>query len=258
MSRRVDESRIGEVTVSHGATGFTPLYVHISRYLRGLILDGDLRMGDAIPSESELVKQFGTTRGTVRSAVDILVNEGLVRRAHGKGTFVQLRPIQHNIWNFGGFTDSLRDRSETAVAKVVSGRALGLEGREYFEVVRLRGIDSGGQTEYLSLDTSWLPLDLFPGIDQADLENRSLYALLRSDYDTHPRRTSMTITTEVPTARTRDLLGEEAGQKALLKAEGSAFDQNGVEIERIQIVYSSRVQFNLTTSIGEPGERAAE
>ena len=103
-----------------GPSDYTPLYVHISRYLRGLILDGDLRMGDAIPSESRLVAMFGTTRGTVRAAINVLEADGLVRRAHGKGTFVQLQPIQHNIWNLGGFTDSLRGRTETAVAKVIS------------------------------------------------------------------------------------------------------------------------------------------
>ena len=241
-----------------GLADFTPLYVHVSRYLRGLILDGELRMGDAIPSESELVTMFGITRGTVRSAVDVLVSEGLVRRVHGKGTFVQLRPIQHSIWNFGGFTDSLRDRTETAVATVVRHRSLAIEGREFYELVRLRGIRSERGTEYLSLDTSWIPLDLFPGIADEDFENRSLYEHFRTVYDRHPRRTSMTVSTLIPDAQTRVLLGEHDAAVALLKAEGSAFDQDEVEIERIQIVYSSRIQFNLTTSIGEPGERAAQ
>ena len=90
---------------------FTPLYIHISRYLRGLILDGELQTGEVIPSELDLVKKFGTTRGTVRAAVDVLVNEKLVKRVHGKGTFVQRRPVRHDIWNFGGFTDGLGDQA---------------------------------------------------------------------------------------------------------------------------------------------------
>ena len=237
-----------------GPTDFTPLYVHIARYLRGRIFDGELRMGDAIPSESVLVTMFGTTRGTVRAAVDILVSEGLVRRVHGKGTFVQLRPIRHNIWNFGGFTDSLRGRSETAVAKVVSKRQVDLGGRAFHELVRLRGVSSEHGTEYLSLDTSWIPLDLFPGIDKVDFENRSLYEYFRTVGGRSPRTTSMTLAVLVPDERTRSLLGETDAAGALFKAEGSAFDQHQVEIERITVVYSSRVQFNLTTSIGEPGE----
>lgn len=240
-----------------GPTDFTPLYVHISRYLRGRILDGEIRMGEAIPSESELVNMFGTTRGTVRAAVDVLVGEGLVRRVHGKGTFVQLRPIRHNMWNFGGFTDSLRGRSETPVAKVVSTRPVDLGGRAYHELVRLRGVASERGIEYLSLDTSWIPLDLFPGIDEVDFENRSLYEYFRTVGGRSPRRTNMTLAAETPDGRTRNLLGEADDAGALLGAEGSAFDDEGVEIERIAIVYSSRIQFNLTTSIDEPGTRIA-
>jgi GntR family transcriptional regulator len=240
-----------------GPTDFTPLYVHIGRFLRGQILDGELRMGDPIPSESKLVTMFGTTRGTVRAAIDVLVGEGLVRRAHGKGTFVQLRPIQHNIWNFGGFTDSLRGRSEIPVAKVVSTRRVHLDGRAYHELVRLRGIRSDRDTEYLSLDTSWIPLDLFPEIDRESFEDRSLYEYFRTVHDRRPRRTNMRLHAVVPDDRTRAALAEPPEVGALLRAEGSAFDQHDVEIERIAIVYSSRIQFNLTTPIGEPAEKPA-
>jgi GntR family transcriptional regulator len=239
-------------------TDFTPLYVHIGRYLRGRIFDGDLKTGDAIPSESELGTMFRTTRGTVRAAVDVLVAEGLVRRVHGKGTFVQLRPIRHSIWNFGGFTDSLRGRSETAIATVVSTRQVDRDGRAFHELVRLRGIGSERGTEYLSLDTSWIPLDLFPGIDAVDFENRSLYEYFRTVGGRSPRRTNMTLAAMVPDARIRSLLGEPDDCGALFTAEGSAFDQQQVEIERISIVYSSRVEFNLTRLIGEPGESVVQ
>lgn len=233
------------------ANDFTPLYIHISRYVRGLILDGDLKTGDTIPSETDLVKKFGTTRGTVRSAIDVLVNEKLVRRVHGKGTFVETRPVRHDIWSFGGFTDSLGDQAELGVAKVVSARTLDEEGRTYFELVRLRGIMLDGVPDYLSLDTSRIPTDLFPGIEFVDFEDRSLYEHFRTVYDTHPRRTAMTLTAAVATDEERDLLGEDS-QDALLIAQGSAFDQNDVEIERIKTVYSSRIQFNFATTINDP------
>lgn len=232
---------------------FTPLYIHISRYLRGQILDGHLQTGDAIPSELELAATFRTTRTTVRAAVDVLVNEKLVKRVHGKGTFVQLRPIRHDIWNFGGFTDSLGDQAELAVAKVVSAGIVEREDREWFELKRLRGIDAHDGVEYMSLDTSLIPLDLFPGIAELDFENRSLYNIFRTAYDTHPRRTTVTLTAEVASAEELDLLGEHS-QNALLIAQGSSFDQNDTEIERIRVVYSSSIQFNFTTAIPDHRE----
>ncbi|MEI2643228.1 MAG: GntR family transcriptional regulator [Candidatus Nanopelagicales bacterium] len=149
---------------------FTPLYIHISRYLRGLILDGELQTGEVIPSELDLVKKFGTTRGTVRAAVDVLVNEKLVKRVHGKGTFVRRGGRSATTsGNFGGFAAGLGTKQGLAVAKVVSADTVERDDRRYFELVRLRGIASNGSTEYFSLDTSLIPLDLFPGIGEVKL-----------------------------------------------------------------------------------------
>jgi len=236
---------------------FIPRYVHISQQLRGMILEGTYGPGDAIPSEAELMAKFGTARGTVRQAVDVLVSEGLVRRQHGKGTFVQLQPIRHSILNFGSLTDSLRGRAETATSHVVEAGTIIIDGRPYFKMVRLRGIRTRQTTTYLSLDTSVMDLSRFPGIDEIDFEDRSLYQVLRDRYRTHPQRTQITLTTEIPTPDVAELLGEPPDGPALIKAEGSAFDQNDVEVEQIKVLYSSRVEFNLTTAIAEvPGEEA--
>ena len=203
------------------------------------------------------MKTFNTTRGTVRKAVDVLVNEGLVRRVHGKGCYVQLQPIRHSILNFGSLTDSLRGRSEVAVSRVISARRVRVDHGDHFELVRLRGIRAGEQTTYLSLDTSLIDLGRFPGIDRIDFEDESLYRVFRDTYHTFPRRNQVTLTSQLPTATDRQLLGEPVSGRALLQAEGSAFDQNDVEIERMRILYSSQMEFTLTTGIGElPGDEA--
>lgn len=236
--------------------GFTPLYVHVSRQLRAQILDGEYPSGAMIPSEHQLMTSFNTTRGTVRKAVDVLVNEGLVRRVHGKGSFVELQPIRHSILNFGSLTDSLRGRAETAVSRVVSARTLRAEGRDVFELIRLRGIASATETTFLSLDTSWLDLARFPGIDGIDFEDESLYRIFREEYATFPSRTRVSLTSRMPSPEELELLGEPAEARGLLQAEGSAFDQDDVEIERIKIIYSSRTEFTLTTAITDlPGDQ---
>lgn len=235
---------------------FTPLYVHVSRQLRAQILDGEYPSGAMIPSEHQLMTRFSTTRGTVRKAVDVLVNEGLVRRVHGKGSFVQFQPIRHSILNFGSLTDSLRGRAETAVSRVVSARTVRTEGRDVFELVRLRGIASAGETTFLSLDTSWIDLARFPGIERYDFEDESLYRIFREEYATFPRRTRVSLTSQRPSESELELLGEPTGEHGLLQAEGSAFDQDDVEIERLRIVYSSRTEFTLTTAITSlPGDQ---
>ena len=162
-----------------------------------------------------------------------------------------MQPIRHSILNFGSLTDSLRGRAETATSHVVEAETITIDGDRYFRMVRLRGIRTQDKTTYLSLDTSVMDLNRFPGIDEIDFEDRSLYKVLRERYQTYPRRTQVTLTTEIPSPDVAELLGEPPAGPALIKAKGSAFDQNDIEIEQIQVLYASRVEFNLTTAIAE-------
>ncbi|MGO9081889.1 MAG: GntR family transcriptional regulator [Streptosporangiaceae bacterium] len=57
--------------------------------LRGQIKSGELPPGWVMPSEATLMQEHGLARGTVRKAVDALVEEGLVNRVQGRGTFVR-------------------------------------------------------------------------------------------------------------------------------------------------------------------------
>lgn len=66
----------------------TTLYGKIEQELELKITNKDLRGGDKLPTESELMAQFGVSRMTVRKALDILVNKKLIERFPGKGSFV--------------------------------------------------------------------------------------------------------------------------------------------------------------------------
>jgi GntR family transcriptional regulator len=66
----------------------TPLYVQLADVLRGMIESGELQPRALLPSESYLQQEQGVSRGTVRMAVAILRDEGLVVTIGGRGTFV--------------------------------------------------------------------------------------------------------------------------------------------------------------------------
>ncbi|UVI31808.1 GntR family transcriptional regulator [Paenibacillus spongiae] len=65
-----------------------PLYLQIRGMLKEKIEQGELQPGDQIPTEADLIQQFGVSRITIKSALKLLVDEGLVYRIAGKGTFV--------------------------------------------------------------------------------------------------------------------------------------------------------------------------
>lgn len=64
-----------------------PLYVQLADAIREQIKTGEIKIGDMLPSENEMIKRYSVARLTVREALGVLVNEGLLEKRHGKGTF---------------------------------------------------------------------------------------------------------------------------------------------------------------------------
>lgn len=67
----------------------TPLWEQLAALLRRMIQSGELRPRDPLPSESQLQQEHGVSRGTIRRALDILRNEGLIVTIAGRGTYVK-------------------------------------------------------------------------------------------------------------------------------------------------------------------------
>jgi len=68
-----------------------PLYTQLADILREMIKSGELQPRSLLPSESYLQQEQGVSRGTVRMAISILRDEGLVVTISGRGTFVKER-----------------------------------------------------------------------------------------------------------------------------------------------------------------------
>jgi GntR family transcriptional regulator len=69
--------------------GGRPAYLQIADDLRSQILDGALQEGDKLPSEADLMTDYGVSRIVARDAVKVLETEGLVAKRQGSGTFVR-------------------------------------------------------------------------------------------------------------------------------------------------------------------------
>ena len=71
------------------------LHVQLTDILREKIYTREWGAGTKIPSEHELMQHFDLSRGTVRHAIRTLVDEGLLVRTHGSGTYVSEGGISH-------------------------------------------------------------------------------------------------------------------------------------------------------------------
>lgn len=100
--------------------GPVPLYYQILEILRGRIHSSRHAAGDQLPTDEALMREFGVSRHTVRTAVQQLVADGLIERFPGKGTFVLERPAPGSNWVIESLEDligtSFADRYEIVSA----------------------------------------------------------------------------------------------------------------------------------------------
>lgn len=93
--------------------GEIPLYLQLAANMKQYILRGGVKPGKALPSERDLSEMTGMSRVTVRKALDKLIEDGLLFRKQGAGTFVASR-IQAPSSVLTGFSEDARRRGEKA------------------------------------------------------------------------------------------------------------------------------------------------
>ena len=96
------------------------LYQQIKDFIAGRIQDGTWKAGDRLPSESELVQQFGMSRMTVNRALRELVEQGRIRRIAGVGSFVADDKPQSNLLQITSLAQDIRARGHDYACEVIS------------------------------------------------------------------------------------------------------------------------------------------
>ena len=144
-----------------------PLYVQIRDRLRREILDGTYQVHERLPSENEMMGEFGVSRITIRQALRDLHNEGLVFSAQGKGTFVSKPKAVQNVQRLEGFGEAMAAQGYEASARVLSiqqmkapkavATSLNLHtGDEAIEVKRVRYLNRSP----VCIENSYFPMDI--------------------------------------------------------------------------------------------------
>lgn len=162
-----------------------PMYYQIMNQLREKIEAGEYTVDSALPPERELVEAYDVSRMTIRQAILELVNEGILVRRRGIGTFVAPPKIEQALSSLTSFTEDMAQRGMKAGSRIVSfkeivpdptiRKTLGLGMDEtVYECVRLRLADE----EPMALETTTLAASLCPGLRAEDVANQSLYKVL--------------------------------------------------------------------------------
>ena len=229
------------------------LYQQIAARLEHDIGERRLLPFQKLPSEIDLMAQYGVSRITVRQAVDLLVRRGLAVRRQGKGTFINGPALNHDLHELRGIYETLQATGLSLRTKLIdfslqppSERVRKLLGarKRLMQLKRLYYVDE----RPLGLLVCWLP----PGAErfvQADAESNTVYGLLRM-LKLEVNRANLKIGGRVAGRRLGRLLGCPAGAP-LLELERVSYGADDAPCE-ITEFYVRSDGYHFTVSLRGP------
>jgi GntR family transcriptional regulator len=190
----------------------------VGNFIRTALSNGELKPGDMLPTEEELCAAFDVSRPTVRQAIGVLVEEGLLARVRGKGTFVCERKIRRRMEQVYSFSHEMRqlgkepssklmDVTTVKIEKVPSARGvlcLASPDEPIYRIYRIRKADG----EPMLLETTYIPSHYLPNLQACQLETQSLYDMLCAG-GTYPARAEETYECVMIRKNDANLLGLE-------------------------------------------------
>ncbi|AVP01546.1 MULTISPECIES: GntR family transcriptional regulator [Enterobacter cloacae complex] len=158
--------------------GNKPMYRQIADALREKITAGELKPGDALPTESSLQETFSVSRVTVRQALKLLTEEQIIESIQGSGSYVREERVNYDIYRLTGFYEKLADRNvdthsdvktfEVIKADVKLAETLNIRPDDkVWHVKRVRFI----KQKPVNLEETWMPLAMFADLTWEVMEN---------------------------------------------------------------------------------------
>jgi len=186
--------------------------------LRERMVSGEFTVGDRLPSEPELARELGVSRSSLRAAITLLEEDGLVWRRHGSGTYVTDRPPLRNdlsrnfgvssmIESMGLDAGSVEESCGLEGAPESVAEALSIDVGEQVSVLR-RVRTAGGRRVVDVVD--WCPARIISPDEMRDVGGGSIYSALASRGMTVHHGVA-TITPDVATGNVARRLGVPRG-----------------------------------------------
>ncbi|MEH7886368.1 GntR family transcriptional regulator [Bacillus sp. JJ1609] len=228
-----------------------PLYKQLKDALMEYI-EENLKEGDALPIESEIEKLFGVSRITVRKTIEELVNEGVVTKTQGRGTFVQSKNIVQKAGNITSWTEEMRVKGkhtetknmmiyEIEPSKKIAAELQLAKGEKVICLKRLRCADG----EPISILINYFRSKFTPGFMEKGLMKESLYEVLEEDYGIHLEQAHERIKARLST----DLEALELGispDSAILHITRVSYLPDGTPFEMVEMANrSDRYEYDI-------------
>lgn len=214
--------------------------------LRSHIHQGQWRLGERLPSETELMQAHAVSRITVRHALADLVSEGLIERIQGKGSYVASGAVHQDLSRLQGLTEALLPQGRRVHTQVLSlqrrnptatiARHLRLQTSQVCMLLHtLRHVDD----QPLSENHTWIRLEATQGWHVSALENVDLLTLYEQTLGLRVVRASIDIQAALATqAQCRRL--QLRHPSAVLRVERTVFTFNDQALHHELSVYQPK------------------
>lgn len=198
-----------------------PLYKQVLKAITLKVKSNDLKPGDRLPSEADLMKEYNVSRITVRTAIAELVDEGMLERSPGKGTFVAMPKSLYKADDHIGFSRSCILEGKTPTTKLLSAEMV-YPAQQYIDYFGISEIEKIVRTKRLRLvdgsptmiETNYYP-SYFSFLLNENLEG-SLFDLLKNKYNISVARSIRTLEVCFPTEEEVFLLNINSDTPLLL------------------------------------------
>ncbi|MFB4163819.1 GntR family transcriptional regulator [Alteribacillus sp. JSM 102045] len=228
-----------------------PIYYQIQEMIRKKMDAGEWQPGDMLPSERIFAEEFEVSRMTVRQAITELVNEGLLRREKGKGTFVAEKKLEQTLQGLTSFTEDMKARGfepgnilnyfRVSEANSDTAKALNMKaGEKVYEMQRIRLADK----EPMALETTFIHADLIKGLSEK-VAGKSLYSYIENEQNLKIGFANQTLESAIAAEKEAELLGIQAGDPILWISRMTHL-QDGTPFEYVKSAYrGDRYKFSI-------------
>lgn len=229
----------------------SPVYIQIHNQLRENIEDGKLKVGEKIPAERELAADFDVSRMTLRQAIQALVDEGILERRVGSGTFVANRKVQEKMSGVTSFTDLMQSLGKTPSSTTISYH-LTIPSQTEIEKLKLGKDEQVVRMERVRLandvpicfEIATVPARLIENFSKEEVTN-SFWQTLEKKAHLYPGHTIQHISATKATKKIATYLNVKRGD-ALLRMTQLSYLQDGTPFEYVHTQYvGSRFEFVL-------------
>ena len=221
-----------------------PFYEQLKQLIMREIARDTLEPGHLMPSETGMCQHYGVSRTVVRQAVGELVNEGVLQRLRGKGTFVAKPKFSEQFMESTvGFFEDMTSHGHSVTSTVLSidliaaaghvRQLLGLQpGSHCIEIVRLRAVNG----EVVAFTRSYInraDSQMLEHLKAADLSTASLYRVLEGTFGLRIETGHRSIEAKVAHGTMAKMLEVSPGD-LVLYIESAGHDRSGAVVECFQ------------------------